>query len=182
MTSVAAIIPTRDRAALTERAVASVLAQTRTPDEIVCADDASTDDTVERLRQFGDRVRVIENDVNEGPGAKRCQAIQASTGAYLALFDPDDRWEPDHLEEVAGLLDRWPEAVLAFSRVERFGAEEGIWPEDIACLDQPRDLFADQMRNSRFQASAGVLRSSSWSWATSSSAPSRARYTISSSS
>ena len=43
-----------------ERALDSVFAQTRLPDQVIVTDDGSTDDTVERIRsRYGDRVRVV---------------------------------------------------------------------------------------------------------------------------
>ena len=45
--SVSVIIPTRNRSALLRRALESVGAQTRPPQEIIVVDDGSTDDTAQ---------------------------------------------------------------------------------------------------------------------------------------
>ena len=64
--------------------------QTRPAKEIVVVDDASTDRTVEIARSFGDRVKVLVNEVNSGPGHSRNAGVAASTGDYLAFLDADD--------------------------------------------------------------------------------------------
>ncbi len=110
--TVAAIIPTRDRQALVERAVASVLAQTRPPDELVVVDDGSTDGTAERLREKfprrGTQGRGPGIDVvrlqGRGVSAARNRGIRATTSDWLAFLDSDDEWLPDKLEAQLAVL------------------------------------------------------------------------------
>jgi glycosyltransferase involved in cell wall biosynthesis len=50
-----------------EEQLESILAQLGPEDEIVIVDDASTDDTVARIRRFADpRIRLIAADANPG--------------------------------------------------------------------------------------------------------------------
>jgi glycosyltransferase involved in cell wall biosynthesis len=110
MPVISVIIPAYNAVKYLAEAIESALAQTRPAKEIIVVDDASTDRTVEIARSFGDRVTVLQNAVNSGPGHSRNVGVAASTGEYLAFLDADDKWLPEHLEDLAGLLDQWPEA------------------------------------------------------------------------
>lgn len=160
MKSVSVILPCFNVSQYLERSIGSVLCQTRVANEIIAVDDCSTDDTVRRLEQFGGAVRVMRSDCNAGPAQRRNDAVQAAHGDYIALLDPDDWWAEDHLEVVAGLLDRFPEAGLAFSKVQLAGDAEGLWPITTFCTLQPKNLLQINMRNPVIQASSVVFRRS----------------------
>lgn len=111
--AVSVIIPTRDRAELTERAVRSVLEQTRPPSEILVVDDGSSDGTAEHLRDVfpgdgsadGDGPPVrIHRTPPRGVSAARNIGIRLARGAWLAFLDSDDTWTPDKLEAQAEAL------------------------------------------------------------------------------
>jgi glycosyltransferase involved in cell wall biosynthesis len=71
-TSVAVVIPTRNRREMVARAVVSVLAQDPPAAEVIVVDDASTYGTVEALlERFGDRIGVIRTEANIERGAAR---------------------------------------------------------------------------------------------------------------
>lgn len=111
MTRVAAIIPTRDRAELTERAVRSVMAQTRPADEVIVVDDGSTDGTQQRLRQILPQVTVLRLD-GRGVSAARNHGIRAATSEWLAFLDSDDEWLPEKLAAQLDSLAAAPEVRL----------------------------------------------------------------------
>jgi glycosyltransferase involved in cell wall biosynthesis len=75
--------------------------QTRLPDELVISDNASTDRTVEIVREFAARspfpVRLFINDRNHGVTKNFERAIRESTGDLIFLSDCDDVWYPDKL-------------------------------------------------------------------------------------
>lgn len=99
----------------------SVLAQTRMPDEVIVADDCSTDRSREIVASYPPPVRLVTQQRNSGCAASRNLAIRSSTGDTIALIDADDLWYPDHLAETASLLERFPGCRWAFSANDRFG-------------------------------------------------------------
>jgi hypothetical protein len=93
---VSVVIPAYRRPDMVERALRSVLAQRRPPDEVIVVDDASGDDTAERAAALG--ARVIVHEDNRGEGGARNSGIDAARNGWVALLDCDDEWLPDHLE------------------------------------------------------------------------------------
>ena len=122
-------IATYNRAAMARQAVEAALAQSRAPDEIVVADDASTDDTgqvLDRLSTCDARVRVIRQPVNSGGVANWNAAMAATRGDLIAWCSDDDRFLPGHLEASAG-VSRSPSGDRpgAFGLCRRLGRSDG---------------------------------------------------------
>lgn len=117
-----AIIPTYNRRALVERAVRSVLAQSRTVQEIIVVDDGSTDGTGAALASlFGDRIRYVRQD-NHGVSSARNRGLELARGAYLALLDSDDEWLPDKTEQQVRWLETHPDYGMVLCDVLRKNA------------------------------------------------------------
>jgi len=97
-------MPTRNRLALLQRAVDSVLTQTHQDLELIVVDDGSTDGTPQWLvgQQRRDaRLRVFVHTASRGAPSARNLALRSARGAWVTGLDDDDRFLPDRL---AGLL------------------------------------------------------------------------------
>lgn len=103
--------------------LASLAAQSRPPDELVVCDDASEDDTLERVRAFAARapfaVRVEPAAARLGTTRNFERAVALCTGDVVFLADQDDVWREAKVERMAGLLEARAEAgaVLCNGRV-----------------------------------------------------------------
>jgi len=105
MTSISAIVPVYDRPQPAARAVASALAQSRVPDEILLVDDASQAPlTYDDLGTNDPRVRIVRLDHNLGAAGARQAGIEAATGDLIAFLDSDDTWLPEKLSSQLPLL------------------------------------------------------------------------------
>ena len=113
---VSVVIPTYNRGASIGRAIDSALAQS-VPVEIIVVDDGSTDDTAERLRRYGDRIRVI-TQTNQGVAPARNRGVAEARGEFVAFLDSDDEWLPHKLERQLALMDANPEVALVAAAVE----------------------------------------------------------------
>jgi len=83
----------------------SILDQLGADDEVVVVDDASTDDTVERLRELGDpRIRVVEAPHNRGYVATFAQALGLASRDVVLLADQDDVWVAGRVDLMVGGL------------------------------------------------------------------------------
>jgi N-acetylglucosaminyl-diphospho-decaprenol L-rhamnosyltransferase len=59
-------------------------------DRVFVIDDASTDDTLDKLAQFGDKIQVIKGDRNLGPAGNRNRVIKfLQSGDTLVFIDAD---------------------------------------------------------------------------------------------
>lgn len=111
MESVSVIIPTYNRAHTLERALRSVLAQSRAPVEIIVVDDGSTDGTAGIIWEKFPSVRYVRQD-NRGPSAARNRGIGQAKGPWLAFLDSDDEWLENKLEMQMERVTRSPESGL----------------------------------------------------------------------
>jgi len=114
MVRVSAVIAVYNSAGTIERAIESVLSQDFIGFEVVVVDDGSTDSTVERLEQWGDKIRVVRQ-ANSGPSSARNNGVRVAAGEYVAFLDADDVWMPGKLARTVEALDNAPGAALAYS-------------------------------------------------------------------
>ena len=102
--------------------LASILEQTRPPDEVVVCDDDSADRTVERVKSFGERapfdVRLHVNERNLGSTKNFERAIGLCGGDIVVMSGDDDVWLPEKLQRVEEALTASPDAGLALSDAE----------------------------------------------------------------
>jgi GT2 family glycosyltransferase len=112
--AVSIVIPTYNRAALVGRAIQSALAECLPGDEVIVADDGSTDDTEEVLRSFGNAITVLRLP-NGGAGKARNAGIAAAKNEYVAFLDSDDEWIAGKLKLQRAFLDAQPEVLFCFS-------------------------------------------------------------------
>jgi glycosyltransferase involved in cell wall biosynthesis len=106
----AVVIPLYNKERYIERALRSVLAQTRRPGEIIVIDDGSTDRGPEIVKGFAAEGVALQAQANAGPSAARNRGLAAARADYAAFLDADDEWRPAFIERLSGFLDRHPEA------------------------------------------------------------------------
>lgn len=69
--------------------------------EVIFINDASTDNTLEILKECAapyNNIIILNNTVNLRPGGARNVGIKKSTGKYIGFFDADDIIAPDYYE------------------------------------------------------------------------------------
>lgn len=109
---VSVVIPVHNRAHLVEEAVASALAQTHRPIEVLVVDDGSDDDTPARLAALAARhpgeVRVLRQG-RAGPGPARNLGLRHAAGAFVQFLDSDDLLRPRKVSAAIALLAARPD-------------------------------------------------------------------------
>ncbi len=83
------------------RAIKSALTQTWDNTEILIVDDASNDNSKSVVKAFignHTNIRLVEHEVNQGPGAVRQTILDNARGEFIAFFDDDDESLPQRVE------------------------------------------------------------------------------------
>jgi len=108
---ISVIVPTRDRPIFLKEALQSILEQGCQDFEIIVVNDAG-EDVSEVIASFKDeRIKYIRHGSNKGLAASRNTGVKAARGKYIAYLDDDDIYYPDHLETLAGFLEKSGAAV-----------------------------------------------------------------------
>ena len=112
---VSVVIPTHNDEGTIAETLKSVFAQ-RFDDsfEVIVVNDGSTDRTRAVLAEFGDRIRVIDQE-NRGVGVARNVGIRVAAGEYIALLDGDDTLTEEMLQKTVPVLDKNPGCVAVFA-------------------------------------------------------------------
>lgn len=156
---VSVIIGTYNREQYIRECLDSVLAQTYRNMEVIVVDDASTDKTVNVVRRYGDRVRLVVRNTNSGlPAIPRNQGVRLARGKYVAFLDSDDIWFPEKLTRQVEQLERHPEFVLSHTYcelIDKDGRANGIRHE--GCL-KPSMAFVDLVEHCYITLSTTLLR------------------------
>lgn len=77
--------------------------------EIIVVDNASTDDSLERLKKNFPMVKIIANMENRGFGRANNQGIEIAEGEYIFLLNPDTIVIQDALDRLINALQTHPE-------------------------------------------------------------------------
>jgi glycosyltransferase involved in cell wall biosynthesis len=143
--SLSAVIPTYDRAPVLERAIDSVLAQNRRPNEIIVVDDGSSDNTHEVVARYGRSIRFIRKE-NGGVSTARNAGVRESRSDFIAFLDSDDFWYPDHLARIEdAIVSTQGSAGLYFSDLELAPSRGGgsAWHLSGFSIDGSHELRQD---------------------------------------
>lgn len=163
--SVSVIVPLYNAEAFAAQCIDSVLAQTLREFELICVDDGSDDGTceiVEERARRDERVVLVRQAANAGPGAARNAGLDKARGRYVYCLDADDYLERDMLARCVEALDGTGAdmALVAFrtynEQVGRvFPAEWGMrhedsypsYPNGTFAWETAPDLFFETVQN-----------------------------------
>jgi glycosyltransferase involved in cell wall biosynthesis len=115
MARVSVVIASYNHGKYVGEAIESVLSQDYQDFEIVITDDGSTDDSVERIKEFTDpRIRLFCFPANRGACTAMRNCLEHATGHYVALLNSDDAFLPGKLTRQVQFLDAHPDVGAVF--------------------------------------------------------------------
>lgn len=108
-----------------DEAVKSILAQTFSDFEFVILDDASTDGSRKRLREWAEldsRIRLLTVDYNLGTVGSSNMVANAARAPLVARMDADDVSDPDRLRQLLKVFGADPDVGIAASLCDMIDA------------------------------------------------------------
>lgn len=105
--AVSIIVPVYNVEKYLERCLNSLILQTLQSIEIICIDDASTDNSgniLDRYARKDTRIKAIHLKQNTGTLCARLKGMEAASGEFLIFVDSDDALEPNACAELSDLM------------------------------------------------------------------------------
>ncbi|MDR3623856.1 MAG: glycosyltransferase [Chlamydiales bacterium] len=115
MVAISYILPNYNHGHYLPEALDSVLRQSVDSMEIVVVDDASSDNSIEIIKEYQSKysqIKLIVHEKNQGPVTALNRGIKESVGEYIALGAADDKVLPGFFQESTDLLNQFPNAGL----------------------------------------------------------------------
>ena len=103
MIKVSIIVPVYNVDEYIQKCLDSILAQTLKEIEIICVDDASSDNSKSIILEYikkDSRIKLIEHTVNKGLGPTRKTGYALAKGEYIAHIDSDDYISEDYFDNL----------------------------------------------------------------------------------
>jgi GT2 family glycosyltransferase len=157
---VSVVIPVRNYGEFVEDAIASACDSSATQVEVVVVDDASTDDSADRVEALIERgeapLRLLRLAVQGGLGAARNHGFRLARAPLVFPLDADDLLYPSGLARLRDALGADPGAAFAYGVVERFDESGPI--DFVSTQGFERELFAF----GNYITAMALIRRSAW--------------------
>jgi glycosyltransferase involved in cell wall biosynthesis len=122
------------------QAIESALNQTYDNKEVIVVDDGSTDQSLEIIQAFHDRIYWV-SQLNQGGNATRNCLLEMSSGDWVQYLDADDYLLPNKLERQVSFLHQTPRADIIYSpSLFEYHHKTSVWQE-IFPIPEPHDLW-----------------------------------------
>ena len=111
--TISVVTPSFQHAAYIEQTIRSVLEQDYAPIEYLVMDGGSTDETVDILRRYGDRL-TWSSEPDHGQADAINKGFRRATGDIFAWVNSDDYYAPGALRAVATYFEDHPDASFVY--------------------------------------------------------------------
>ncbi len=96
---VSVIVPAYNASKTINKCIDSILNQTLKDIEIIVINDCSQDNTLEILKEYKNKIILIDNEKNLGPAGSRNKGLDIAKGKYIGFVDSDD-WIDQRMYEL----------------------------------------------------------------------------------
>ena len=132
------LIPCYNAQKWLRQAIESGLNQTYPHKEVIVVDDGSTDNSLDIIRSFGDRI-IYETGINRGGNVARNRLLELSSGEWLQYLDADDYLLPNKVAKQIQYLEENPDTDIIYSpSIFQYHTGEKV-TQEILPIPQPHD-------------------------------------------
>lgn len=120
---ISVILPVYNVSEYISKCLDSIISQSYGNLEIICVNDASSDNSLEILEEYKQkdkRIRIIKNETNVGAGESRNIGLKAANGEYVHFVDPDDWLEADLYSELSKKLQEFSQPDILYFKYNTF--------------------------------------------------------------
>lgn len=120
--------------------------------EVIVINDGSTDNTLEILKSYGEKIKVI-NQENQGYLKASNKGFREAKGEHVIKLDADDCFEPTILKEMAAILNKKPEIDFVYcdyyektflGGIKKVSTKDNIFNTIGIGIMYKKDKFAEQ--------------------------------------
>ena len=151
-----ACLPNYNHSDVIETAINAMLSQSRPPDELLICDDASNDNSWEKLKELQKKhpcIRLIKNSKNLGVVKTLSRLLNEAKGHYVYFGGADDQVMPLFFENVLHLLEKYPGANLGMASFYSTNTEnEIIYHNKVTRWKKPGYYSSDNCLHNYFMA------------------------------
>lgn len=139
-------IPNYNYAKFIEETIESVLSQTYGNFEILIAENASTDNSLEVISRYKDpRIKILRNEVNVPLYQNISKCVSHAAGEIITILHSDDFYEPEFLAEVVKAYSQYSDKKVFVTAVENFhdkqNAKLNFFPFNLPGVRSSREVL-----------------------------------------
>src|SRR5262249_17978259 len=135
---VSVLIPCYNAQRWIGEAIESALGQTYEHNEVIVIDDGSTDNSLEIIKSFGDKIRW-ETHPNRGGNAVRNRLLESARGDWLQYLDADDYLLPEKVAKQMSFLVTRPDVDMVFGPVILEHWSQHDCRRELLAIPEPHD-------------------------------------------
>lgn len=123
---VTVVITIFNRFDLADRAIESIIHQSYSNWELVVIDDFSSSIYALPIfcEKYKNKIRVIRNSINQGPGLSRQKGVENSQGEFICFLDSDDFYNVEFLARSLAVHKSHPEISATYTIAQYIGNNE----------------------------------------------------------
>lgn len=153
------IIPVHNKLPHLHRTINSILTQSYRDFEIVVINDASTDGSLEKIKEYQNQKIRIYNRETPGSGgyAARNLGIKVAKYDWIAFLDADDEWHKDYLKEIKDCINLFNPSLVSTKWEKKYDNSLSNIDNNVDKLSYDPFNLKDYLQNPRYVWTGAVV-------------------------